>query len=115
MQGPSCGNLLGEAILGCFFFFFGHEIVWFLLPLFFFFFRTWDRDFEMSRLFLVLFLVSDPLWVPVLNATSALSLAYTFLFPGLTVYPQRLKSSAAACWGFTRSLGERRRWVVWAG
>lgn len=103
--------------LGVFFFFFGHEIVWFLLPLFFFFFffRTWDRDFEMSRLFLVLFLVSDPLWVPVLNATSALSLAYTFLFPGLTVYPQRLKSSAAACWGFTRSLGERRRWVVWAG
>lgn len=112
MRKPAWGSDLGVF----FFFFFGHEIVWFLLPLFFFFFfRTWDRDFEMSRLFLVLFLVSDPLWVPVLNATSALSLAYTFLFPGLTVYPQRLKSSAAACWGFTRSLGERRRWVVWAG
>lgn len=115
MQGPSCGNLLGEAILGCFFFFLAMKLYGFYFLFFFFFFRTWDRDFEMSRLFLVLFLVSDPLWVPVLNATSALSLAYTFLFPGLTVYPQRLKSSAAACWGFTRSLGERRRWVVWAG
>lgn len=103
--------------LGVFFFFLAMKLYgfYFLFFFFFFFFRTWDRDFEMSRLFLVLFLVSDPLWVPVLNATSALSLAYTFLFPGLTVYPQRLKSSAAACWGFTRSLGERRRWVVWAG
>lgn len=81
----------------------------------FFFFSERGIDILRCRDFFVLFLVSDPLWVPVLNATSALSLAYTFLFPGLTVYPQRLKSSAAACWGFTRSLGERRRWVVWAG
>lgn len=84
--------------------FFCHEIVWFLL-----FFSERGIEILRCRELFVLSLDLDPLWVPVLNATSALSLVYTFLFPGLTVYPQHLKRSPAACLGFSHSLGEERK------
>lgn len=80
----------------------------------FFFFSERGIEILKCRDLFVLFLALDPLWVPVLNTMSALSLVYTFLCPGLTVYPQHLKSRPAACLGFSHSLGERREWVVWA-
>lgn len=76
---------------------------------FYFFFSERGIEILRCRELFVLSLDLDPLWVPVLNATSALSLVYTFLFPGLTVYPQHLKRSPAACLGFSHSLGEERK------